>query len=580
MSDSLVMFTFSPIQPFIAEARRADDLYTGSRILSELSTAAASTIQRHCIDMIYPYIQTGKDTPNRIVAVLPTDQVNATAEAAIDALQGYWDGIAIFARNELTKYSPTFDPAWNDIWNRQVNNIWEIYWASIELGDDYKQDMARAQATLDGVKRTRLFTPSEESGPKDTLSGRRSALHTGKTSPMEYWKQVASNVKNSRLLTNGRERLDAQGVIKRFYGNKTFPSTSSVASKIFLAKLLQDPKGSKLLEEYRNIIEELGCFTVCDDPNWPYDGDLLYEEILTEKRLEEDYYIDKEKLKPGILQGAKEKLKKIYSEMSGRPSPYYALIVMDGDSMGEHFGDCSSKEESRELSHKLSDFASTVEKISQDHNACVIYNGGDDVMALAPLSEGLNFSKELADKFHTITGCSMSAGIAIGHHQYPLRAVLDAAHNAERKAKQVADGKKAAVCLMALKRSGGTRTACSHWDNLGDNMETLVTLLQGKQLSTRLAYAMEEEARIGTALPLDAQSAILKRLIIRHQGKAPTGSTPFDPLTLGQSLMEWVIGLNRSSVSIDVGEKVISTGFAELGTWMVLAHFIAEGGKE
>ncbi|MFZ3071236.1 MAG: type III-B CRISPR-associated protein Cas10/Cmr2, partial [Anaerolineaceae bacterium] len=489
--------------------------------------------------------------------------------------------IAMCAKNKLKKYSPTFDPTWDNIWNRQVNNIWEIYWASVELGGDYKQDMARAQATLDGVKRTRSFTPSEESGPKDTLSGRRSALHTDKTSPMEYWKQVASNVKNSRLLANGRERLDAQGVVKRFYDNQTFPSTSSVASKTFLAKLLQDPKGSKLLEEYRNIIEELGCFTVCDDPDWPYDGDLLYEEILTEKRLEEDYYIDKGKLKPGKLQEAKEKLKKIYSEMSGRPSPYYALIVMDGDSMGEHFGDCSSKEESRKLSHKLSDFASTVEKISQDHNACVIYNGGDDVMALAPLSEGLNFSKELADKFHTITGCSMSAGIAIGHHQYPLRAVLEAAqHQAEHKAKHVADGKKAAVCVMALKRSGETRTACSHWDDLGDNMETLVTLLQEKQLSTRLAYAMEEEARIGTALPLDAQSAILKRLIIRHRGKAPTGSTPFDPPILGQSLMEWVNGLNCTSVSSAVEGKVISTGFAELGTWMVLAHFIAEGGKE
>ena len=40
MPDAVLIFTFSPIQSFIAEARRASDLYVGSQILVRLAKAA------------------------------------------------------------------------------------------------------------------------------------------------------------------------------------------------------------------------------------------------------------------------------------------------------------------------------------------------------------------------------------------------------------------------------------------------------------------------------------------------------------------------------------------------------------
>ena len=71
--------------------------------------------------------------------------------------------------------------------------------------------------------------------------------------------------------------------------------------------------------------------------------------------------------------------------------------------------------------------------------------------------------------------------------------MLQAAREAEHKAKHVADGQKNAVCVTALKRSGETRTACSHWQDLGERVETVVDHLKNDRLSTRFAYSVEEK---------------------------------------------------------------------------------------
>ena len=199
MSESLFIFTFSPVQPFIAEARRADDMYTASQILGAISLHGCVSIKDKGGNLIFPS-QISGDIPNRIVAVIPSDQVKVIAQAAEQALLTRWGAIAKLAHDELCKYPPKPDQCWKEIWDRQIQSLWEIYWAAVPLQADFKASMKLAQAALDSAKRTRQFNASEESGPKDTLSGKRSALHTAGTSPAEYWKQLASHIRNSRLL--------------------------------------------------------------------------------------------------------------------------------------------------------------------------------------------------------------------------------------------------------------------------------------------------------------------------------------------------------------------------------------------
>jgi len=586
MTDSLFIFTFSPVQSFIAESRRADDLFTSSHILVKLAKAAAQAIQTSGGRLIYPADPTVGDIPNRIVAIIPTYQVKTIARSAEVALKTCWSNIANAAKISLTKLTRS-DHIWNSIWDRQVDHFWEIYWAAVpKTTTGYRNDMALVHAALDGVKRTRQFEAVEEDGPKDTLSGKRAALHTASTSPTQYWTNIASRIRNSRLRPNGRERLDAIGAIKRFWGDNTFPSTSTVASLPFLEAVRKDPDALQKLRGYRDSIQTIGCFTVCEDPDWPFDGDLLFLDTLTEKRLQEDYFITS--ISPDQFINTRDRLKELYQHMKQSPSPYYALILMDGDNMGAKVVAYNDENESVGLSRDLSSFAQFVQGY-QSRTATyarVIYNGGDDLMALVPLPYCLGFSRMMADNFNSSTGGTMSAGIAIGHHQYPLRAVIQAARDAERNAKQVADNQKNAVCVMALKRSGETRMACSHWKDLDwvsptdipsphlNRMDAVIEYLRSNRLSTNFAYTLEEESRVGTALSDPAaQESLLKRLIKRHKTSALSDS---DEDSLRINLMDWVKGLNQTSNPINS----IPQGFAELGIWMVIARFIAEGDKE
>ena len=76
MSDSLLIFTIGPVQGFVVEARRAHDLWAGSRILVELTRAAAQSVktaaEKNGGELIYPREigERERSLPNRLVARL------------------------------------------------------------------------------------------------------------------------------------------------------------------------------------------------------------------------------------------------------------------------------------------------------------------------------------------------------------------------------------------------------------------------------------------------------------------------------------------------------------------------------
>ena len=199
MTDSLFIFTFSPVQSFIAESRRADDLFTSSQILVKLAKAAAQAIQTSGGRLIYPAYTTVGDIPNRIVAIIPTDQVKTIARSAEVALKTCWSNIANAAKISLTKLTPS-DHIWNSIWDRQVDHFWEIYWAAVpKTTTGYRNDMALVHAALDGVKRTRQFEAVEEDG-----------LGSGKAALIPYTPQYWTTASRIGIFdcVQCKERLD------------------------------------------------------------------------------------------------------------------------------------------------------------------------------------------------------------------------------------------------------------------------------------------------------------------------------------------------------------------------------------
>jgi CRISPR-associated protein Cmr2 len=602
MTDAVLIFTFSPVQSFIAEARRAADLYVGSKVLVHMAKAAARAIG--VANLIYPATQNDRlpdDVPNVIVAWVPHDQAEGIAGRAHQALLDEWKRLADTGRDELlNKRGLPHDQTWEDTWARQINNVWQVFWAVAPVGaNGYSQAYQTARAALDAVKRSRVFPQVEEPGAKDSLSGAREALHLHGQRAKDYWTYAAERTTAAKLRPKGRERLDAIGAVKRFceLGKKSSVSTSTIASADFRERAKQ--KASGKLAEYRAVIQGvLGQFLYAPrshDQQWPYDGDLLFLETLKPKRLEDSYHGVEG---PERLENARSSLREVHGAMGDPPSPYYAVVVLDGDGMGRHLSDLLEGQKPKEAHHAFSrQLAGFTKQVPQtlgrifrervlggiavapdsDEQAgyeFLIYNGGDDVLALAPLSTALLMARALTQEFKSmVPGCRASAGLAIAHHLCPLDVALGAARVAEKLAKGV-EG-KAAVAVQIIKRSGETVIMCSKWESMSELFDDLVGHFVAKGLSSRFAYDLSGRARIVTALPADARKATLTQLVKRHKTDQLA-----DPDGLVRRLWEWAQALDSQAPPETVDGADIPQGLAELARWVVFARFVAQGGGE
>jgi len=558
MSDAILIFSLGPVQGLIAQARRVGDLDAGSSLLVKLSKAAGMVIQNKGGDLIFPANLDG-DVPNKLVARIPAEKTKTLVATAQGAIETEWHKYVSRARQQLTANGPVPDNVWEAIWERQVSTLWEVYWAAAPETGDYHAAYDAASRAFDAAKRTRVFKQVEERGIKDSLSGQRSALRTANLDARGYWKQVASNVTTAELRADGRERLDAIGAVKRWSGlSKQSPSVSHIATADFRATA----KSHNIeLASYRRTVVALlrdRLYPVSNDNDWPYDGDLFFLETLTPERLGDSYGLQQPQ--PGLLQAAQLALRTLQKAVGLTPCPYYAIIAFDGDGMGKMVRQCQTDTEHRTLSQRIIDFAGQVRGIVRKYHGHTVYAGGDDVLALAPLSEALPLSQELANQFECTVQGTASVGIAIAHHLYPLDAALSAAREAERQAKLVPG--KATLCVRVLKRSGETADERSPWSAIDGTFERLVGLFRSKALSSRFAYAVTEAAY---ALPEADESfgAEVRRLWHRHRR----------PDKWTENEEEWATTLRTWAGHLPCRTE-------ELGRWLTFARFVAQGGVE
>jgi Predicted hydrolase of the HD superfamily (permuted catalytic motifs) len=77
------------------------------------------------------------------------------------------------------------------------------------------------------------------------------------------------------------------------------------------------------------------------------------------------------------------------NEKIGYPPVYYAIVVMDGDSMGEKISKAFEENKIIDITEKLSEFSKEVKGIVEKYSGISVYSGGDDVLALFPLETAL-----------------------------------------------------------------------------------------------------------------------------------------------------------------------------------------------
>lgn len=493
-SQKLIMLcAIGPVQEFIAQARRTRDLWFGSYLLSELSKEAAFQIARSGGELIFPYLR-NEDTSisveddqavkklrvaNKILAIVETADPKRIAWEVRQSVTKKWLEYARDAKEQLGACIN------QGMWDRQVKDLIEFQavWVPLYSEDQYQVARERAEQLLAARKTLRDFKQHEIG--KLRFGEKKSSLDSGRES-------VLFPVKASIYMPYGikeKEKLDAVALVKRLSFSITnredkFPSVCEIAFKHFKATLkeIQDKDeenlAHKCVKEYYAALHALSRrledrVRFEDKDIDSYDYRLFYESHI------EDYIVDHiaEQVRSSLSEVEKQETISYIKHHLGmledklnrnhiNLNPYYAFLVADGDRMGDLLDTLTSYQEHQRVSEQLSHFSVRAEAIVKEHSGELIYSGGDDVMAYAPLNEFFQLSESLSREFQHVMkqvvpkGCTkptLSVGVAIVHMLEPLEDVRNLAKQAERMAKV----KKDELAIIYQKRSGGDQMRVS-----------------------------------------------------------------------------------------------------------------------
>jgi CRISPR-associated protein Cmr2 len=661
MKQFMLMFSLGPVQPFIMQARKTRDLWIGSLLLSKLMQAAMTGGKGQFVFPTRRSVGRIPDIPNKYVALFDSlEEAQGAAKQSRDEIQALWDDIwqKVWMK-VINKHGD--DITW-DIWQRQTEftHLFEIYWAISEHqpGMDYGEWLDSTESLLAARKRLRDFLPQNEPGEKSSISGEREILHRARTESRDlklFWQDVAKDPKISLkdIDKEGEERLDAIDVIKRFAmqagaieEHGAFPSTSSIATASFIERLLEcDPQlealrkwekatGNKLASKSQEGVQDIPYLARKAGQEWQWllrrDGDLYFRSVYAEKRLKKDYGIasPEKAIKEGkeALAGL---LKAADNLKITRPTPYYAVVQMDGDNMGMILGASKSEEDHEKISQALSNFArkDAPEIVEQRYPARLVYAGGDDVLAFAPLARDATDKNrgqplsvlELVDELQSgyqrqvrdalppprtpedeerMSIVTASIGIAIAHHYTSLSYVLRSAREAEHTAKH--NYERDALVITVLRRSGEqTRVGC-HWSyaSLEDEGQPIklfsrfLTLFKDDTLSPKCVYILLEEAPALIGLDKDAQKSEVKRVLLRQLSLEKKSDKEKDDLkkeipTLAERVVQLAHAMDgenedreEKKLAVELHVSGRRYGLVETFGWLLAMAFLARKDQE
>jgi len=468
-------FTLGPVQGFVAQARRTRDFWAGSFLLSWLSAVAMKAILKQGGKILFPEVdkeylnwleQHGKHpppqqgcVPNRFKGSLAKVPADFKPEQIEQCVRHAWHALAdLVWQQDLAQLGET--SASHAIWQRQVTKFWEISWAMSANAEE--SDL------LDRRKNWRKHLPHEEPGVKCMMMDGWQEL-SGTPTPNAkslqiFWDDIRRQTKSLHNDLRDREYLCAIAFIKRRFArhfenlltdmpggwrlqgwkvNPSVPSVTYIAAAPWLAQVIENAPADKLKvfhDEAKKLTRGYG----------ESDTDIDCIDRALNKRGDDELFCQSKRLDGNVFFDTALENKNIYPDQTQAKrvlaalkdlrhavdniepvSPFYAVLMMDGDSLGKQMSD-SNKQEG--ISRSLNAFTQGVGKIVEQHSGFLIYAGGDDVLALLPLEYALACAKELRQ--HYIKSCrantiksTLSGAIEYAHINMPLGKVLGDAHH-------------------------------------------------------------------------------------------------------------------------------------------------------
>jgi CRISPR-associated protein Cmr2 len=470
----LLAVSIGPVQEWIAAARRTRDLWFGSLVLSEISKAAAREIQKQA-RLIFPAEVPEDDgaIANIVLAEADSaDRADALQRAARAAAEGAW---LMYANSAKERVRPYIDA---DLWDEQAKDVIEFYAAWVPL-TEYKTSRHNAMRLLAGRKACRNFLPVQgrRGVPKSSLDGARESVWRNNFD----LKDLSGELAIALRLSSG-EHLDCVGLTKRLGTNHAFPSVSRIAADPWIQSLPEN-EAAQLRKQCERI---LGVVRGDRYKKFPFEGDAVYRNRYPQ--IEEERKADKGAL--GELAKTVQRLEEQY----GIPSPYLAVLIADGDRMGEAISKIESADLHRDFSSRLGNFAKQAGDIVEEHRGSLVYAGGDDILAFLPLNLALSCARRLHDVFgECVPEGTLSVGIAIGHSIEPMEDLLGYARSAERRSKQP---DRNGLAIHFHSRSGAPIGIRRSWKNSPDErLEQWSQMFGNRMISSKAAYDVRELAR-------------------------------------------------------------------------------------
>lgn len=521
----LITLSIGPVQDFIAAARRTRDLWFGSYLLSEISKAAAASFKGTGAELIFPSPGTDlspnshANVGNKLLLFAATDNPKQLVKEAKQAASACWETLAANAKKKVDVNEA--------IWDQQLSDTLEFFatWVLLENPMDYGAEgkgRMRLEVLLNARKNTRDFLPNPVAGDtiaKSSLDGlRESVLPT----TIKSWE------KRKLGLSDG-EQLDCSGIVKRLGGSI---DQFTPLSRLAVDPWLRNPECQSLLSEmgedflaiFKNLIAtDSGLVSQVQGNGgiyelFPYDGQLLYDFRIQAERdslVKLSGQADTKTLEQ--IATANKWLDTLQSTLNAspfkalpKPTSYVAILVADGDRMGVLLNDMSNIEDHRNISTKLSEFASQAPKTIRNHRGHCVYAGGDDVLALLPLDKAIECARQLAIDFSRILAevenigdlniPTLSVGLGISHFLTPMSQQLALARRAEQLAKSnhKPEGEsKNALAILLQPRSGAEIRFRERWNNAMPPAEILGKWIKAYNedlLPRRFGYQLRELA--------------------------------------------------------------------------------------
>jgi CRISPR-associated protein Cmr2 len=441
-------FTFGPVQSFVAQARRTRDLYAGSFLLSHLAMAAMAAVEKPG-ELVLPdfaglqkNVRDHAAAPNRFIAQFDSEAAAIdSGRAATQALHNAWRTIADAVWSRYLEKTAACGLQTREIWTRQRDNFWNISWVvgppEVTNLLDRRKNWQTHELPAEGGDHCVLISNLQE------LSGFIRSKQRDQQDA--FWNAVRAGTPDLDLEPN--ERLCAVAFIKRFFPSvaeeatgknldtQGWPSTVTIAALPWMrttatredfcvkAKAYAGDAASErggTLTSWRRI-RLLREFPPAAGRFRELSGNFINSTTLANA---DDTPLRDNARRPALLRTLCE----LESTTGNRAGNFYAVLLMDGDSMGALIGTHGPAAVTRALTQ----FATRVPDVVKAHDGVCIYAGGDDLLALLPLDRALDAASAAhrlyAESFGADILATISAAIVFAHYRCAFSRVLATAH--------------------------------------------------------------------------------------------------------------------------------------------------------